>query len=160
MALLETKPIDFHTNPAPEFTEGQCQRIYSAYPSGNLFIRHSVDVWDTTSANFVALMIMFFRDAAAAGTVSVCPVQMFVLNTTGDSFRPWLVGYSPVRFPYSNATFLKLLIREHPEASKERLVWALRSIKAEIQDHYMARILAPLLEHQSKGLRVQVGHGV
>ena len=160
LALLETKPIDFHTNPAPEFTEGQCERIYSAYPSGNLFIRHSMDVWNTASGNFVALMIMFFRDAAAAGTVSVCPVQMFILNTTGDSFRPWLVGYSPVRFPYSNANFLKLLIREHPNASLERLVWALRSIKAEIQDHYMGKILAPLLEHQSKGLRVQVGHGV
>ncbi len=160
-AFLEIKPDDFSKSfSMPDLVKGSAERIYSTFPKAKLFQRFVVWTKSTHGDEAVPVVVaIYFDEAEATSSRAACPLIMFILNCTGESFKPIFLGYCPVSLPYSDEYLTKLLnsraLTGHTP-SKSSCKYAIRFAKRQALQRFLVHVLKPIVECD-KGILLQLG---
>lgn len=160
-AFLEINPNDFSKSfSLPDLVKGSAERIYSTFPKAKLFQRFVVWTKSTHGEEAVPIVIaIYFDEAEATSSRSACPLIMFILNCTGESFKPIFLGYCPVSLPYSDEFLTKILNNRGVQGqtpSKASCKYAIRFAKRQALQRFLVHVLKPIVECD-KGILLQLG---
>ncbi len=159
-AFLEIKPEDFSRSFSVDVVKDSEERIYSTYPKARLFQRITIWTQSTHGEEAVPVAVAIYYDKAqATSSRSACPLIMFILNCTGESFKPIFLGYCPIRLPYSDEYLTKVLTRRgvgDRVPSKASCKYAIRFAKRQALQKFLVHVLKPLIDCDT-GFLVQLG---
>ena len=160
-AFLEINPDDFAKSfSIPDLVKGTAERIYSTFPKAKLFRRFVAWTKSTHGDEAVPVVIaVYFDEAEATSSRAACPLIMFILNCTGDSFKPIFLGYCPVSLPYSDEYLTKLLNSRGTQGripSKASCKYAIRFAKRQAMQRFLVHVLKPVVDCD-QGILLQLG---
>ena len=164
-ACLDIDPKDLCKTFDEELIQSSIERIYSTFPTAQLFERFSMHTNKMYGTGLVTMVVgVFFDEANATGSRSANPLVAFLLNVIGDSFRPIFIGYCPLSLPYSNAFLRKLLLskvlpsakkKQNGGLTKELCTDIIRFAKRSALQQFLKFVLTPLFV--SDPIRLQIG---
>jgi len=151
--LLDVNPDDFFFNASSENGE------ISEFGHGSVFRGLDIDAKERFGPNAVALCLSISLDNATVNSTrnrSECPVVFSILNIKGIASYH-LIGYCPIRLPYSDAELAAMMSKCGISNSDQSniLSYCHRQMKRE----YLDDILFPLLQLAEVGFKAQVGYG-
>ena len=161
-AFLEINPEDFtSTFSGPDLVRDTNERIYNTFPKAKLFQRFCTWTKRTHGSSAIPVIIaVYFDEAEATSSRSACPLIMFILNCSGESFRPIFLGYCPLKLPYSDDYLRKLLHMRGVGGkfpSKKSCEYAIRYAKRQALQRFIVHVLQPVLDCK-EGLILQLGN--
>ena len=160
--MFEVNPEEFHPRPLPVFEEidGIQRRVYRHFVSGKYFEQLSEQV-QKIAPEGIALSLIFYLDETTLNTTrsrTSSPFLMFIANTTGKSFKPILLGYAPLKMPYSDEVLHELLIRQGCMFVQHR-EWIIDAVKRQAILYFIEGTIRPLYDYENTGVMIKVGRG-
>jgi len=155
--LLSVMNANFHIVPLLEYgVDGL--RQFSSYPSGTLFQSYCELTTKRFGPSFFPLMVGIYSDASHCSTTrSACPLFMNIMNVTGTCYRSVLLGYCPLKLPYTQRELGDIIEENGGTISKESLRCINNLMLRKAMDSYIFRVMEPILQYQHCGLKVRIG---
>ena len=119
--LNDCNSLDFEENASqfsrgvPEFLEeGTRVLLYTNFMSGDLAARYDYTLKKTFGPRATGLYLAFYYDETTMNKSMSrveCPLYCYVLNASGKSFKPILVGMVPITLGYESDILEELLLK-------------------------------------------------
>ena len=158
--LMQVKNSDIHRKHL-ELKDASGDRLYGPFVSGNKFDRTCAFVEKNMGddGSFPLMIMGYFDGAQCSATHNACPLFFSILNDTGPSFVPHLLGYCPLESAYSSTMLRELCVLKFGKVSQKNLDIVSSLVLRRTLDSFLFNAFKPILDFRDCGWKVQIGSG-